>query len=81
MMEQEQRFIQSKAELGERLKNMRYKANISQTQMAKMLGISQGHYSDYETGLAEPNILTLIKIAGILDCDINLLITKNRIQY
>lgn len=76
-MEKEQRFIQSKAELGERLKNMRYKANIPQTEMAKMLGLTQCRYSDYETGMTEPKILTLIKIAGILDCDINSLITKN----
>ena len=76
-MEKEQRFIQNKAELGERLKNMRYRANIPQTEMAKMLGLTQCRYSDYETGLAEPKILTLIKIAGILDCDINSLIIKN----
>lgn len=44
-----------------RLKELRN--NISQTQLAKALGIPQTTYSNYERGDNEPDIKTLCKIA------------------
>ena len=49
--------------IGETLKKLREGKNLSQTEIAKILGIPQRTYSDYETNKADPKLDTLIKIA------------------
>ncbi len=45
------------------LKELRKNNNMTQTEIAKILNISQRTYSNYETGSREPSIDTLIEIA------------------
>jgi len=45
-----------------RLKELREEKGISQTQLAKELGILQSTISHYEKGLVEPNIQTIKKL-------------------
>lgn len=49
--------------IGETLKKLREGKNLSQTEIAKILGIPQRTYSDYETNKSDPKLDTLIKIA------------------
>ncbi len=42
-------------------------ANISQTQISKSAGISQGYYSDIECGLRCPSPDVAVRIARVLD--------------
>ena len=46
-----------------KLKELRIKAGKNQSDMARLLNISQTVYSSYETGKNEPNIETLSKLA------------------
>ncbi len=55
--------------LTENLKKYRKKANLSQSELAKKLIMSQQGYAKYETGKSSPNPETLSKIAEILNCD------------
>lgn len=51
--------------IGETLKKLRKEKKLSQTEIAKILGIPQRTYSDYETNKSEPKLDTLIKIAEL----------------
>lgn len=42
-------------------------ANISQTQISRSAGISQGYYSDIECGLRCPSPDVAVRIARVLD--------------
>ena len=46
-----------------KIKELRQKNNISQTELAKKLGVSQKSISNYEKGLTDPDIKTLMKLA------------------
>lgn len=46
-----------------RLKFLRQQKELSQTEMAKIIGVSQKCISDYEMGKTEPDATTLKKIA------------------
>ena len=45
------------------LKELREKEKITQSELAKELGISQNTYSQYETGARQPSLDMLIKLA------------------
>lgn len=49
------------------LKILRTSKSITQSEMARRLNVNQYNISDYETGRAEPNIDTLIKLADIYE--------------
>lgn len=49
------------------LKEIRKRKNLSQTEVADLLKISQSNYSKYEKGTIEPNIETIIKLANIFN--------------
>jgi DNA-binding XRE family transcriptional regulator len=55
----------------ERLTAMRVLTGQSQTAFAKSIGISQQRYGKYETGGAEPNVETWLKIADRLDTSVD----------
>ncbi len=46
-----------------RVKDLREDADITQMQVAKYLNIKQNTYSQYETGLRQPSLDTLKKMA------------------
>ncbi len=49
----------------ERVKVLRKKLGLNQTELAEQLGISQTAYSKYERGLSEPTLETLLKLTEI----------------
>ena len=58
--------------------NIRYfreKNNLTQTQLAKMMGMSLDTVSRYETGKREPKASDLCKMAEIFHCTLDELMT------
>ncbi len=63
--------------IGERIVQLRKKKGISQTELAKLAGISREAVSKYERDDAVPSIETAAKIADILNVTIDYLSGKN----
>lgn len=57
-----------------KLKVMRKEMNFTQKEVAQNLRITTQAYANYEQGLREPNIETLIKLAKLFKCSIDELI-------
>ena len=57
-----------------RLRNLREDRDLSQTQVAKMLGMSQTGYSKYETGENDIPTHVLIRLARIYKTSIDYLL-------
>lgn len=49
------------------LKEIRKSKGLTQKDMAEKIGVAKSTYSLYESGKREPNILTIKKIAKVLD--------------
>ena len=60
--------------VGKNIQILRTKKRISQNDLAKKISVSFQDISDYESGKSEPGIDTLVKIADILETDVNTLI-------
>ena len=65
----------------DRLKNAREDRDISQTEMADKLNMTQSNYSKIESGLQEPNLDQLIKIAEIFNLTIDELLGVDPEKY
>ena len=61
--------------IGKSLQKQRLKTGYSQEEVADRLGITPKSYGDYERGDATPDILRLIRIAEIFQCQIEELLT------
>ena len=57
-----------------RLRDLREDKDLNQTQVAKMLGMSQTGYSKYETGENDVSIQILIKLARFYNTSIDYLL-------
>lgn len=57
-----------------RLKEIRLKRGVSQQEIADSLGLARNTVSGYETGVSEPSIENLIKLADILDVSVDTLL-------
>ncbi|MCL2182983.1 MAG: helix-turn-helix domain-containing protein [Chitinispirillia bacterium] len=57
----------SQLSLGQRIKHYRNKADLSQKDLAAIVGISPTVFSRYESDKLEPNILTLMNLAKALN--------------
>lgn len=57
-------------DLGGRLKNIRGKCGLSQTELAKLVGVTPSNISQVESNLIYPSLPTLMKMAEILSTDI-----------
>ena len=66
-----------------RLKDLRQDREMSQTQLANLLGMSQTGYSKYETGENDIPTPVLIQLARIYDTSIDYLLgeTNNPSRY
>jgi len=66
-----------------RIRDLREDKDMSQTQIAKMLGMSQTGYSKYETGENDIPTAILIKLARFYDTSIDYLLgqTDTRQRY
>ncbi len=72
--EPESRLLPNK-KIGLRIKDIRINNNLTQIEMAKSLGISQGMLSDIERGRIEPSRNVLLQIIDKFDIDANWLMT------
>lgn len=57
------------------LKNLRLDNDYSQNYVASVLGIGRSTYSNYENGVSEPTIDTLIKLSNLFNCSIDSLVS------
>lgn len=57
-----------------RLIQERNKNNLTQYELAELLGVSQGLISQYEKGLNLPNLELFVKLTLVLDCTPNTLL-------
>ncbi|MEE1014102.1 MAG: helix-turn-helix transcriptional regulator [Clostridia bacterium] len=53
------------------IKKLRQEANLSQSELADRLKVTQGAVSQWENGLSLPTTDKLIEIANVLDCEIS----------
>ena len=60
--------------VGENIKNIRKKNNITQEELAEKLNVTRQAVSNWENGKTEPDIETLTKIAQIFDISIDELV-------
>ncbi len=65
----------------DRLKNAREDRDISQTEMAEKLNMTQSNYSKIESGIQEPNLDQLIRIAEIFNLTIDELLGVDPEKY
>lgn len=63
-----------------RLRDLREDKDMSQTQIAKMLGMSQTGYSKYETGENDLPTTILIKLANFYNTSIDYLLEQTDIK-
>mgnify|MGYP000938519064 FL=1 len=57
--------------LGENLKNIRTKKNITQTELAKTLGVDKSFVSNIENGKTNPTLSTITNLAQALNVSAN----------
>ena len=67
----------------QRLRDLREDKDLNQTQVAKMLGMSQTGYSKYETGENDIPTAILIKLARFYNTSIDYILneTNNKQRY
>ena len=58
----------------ERLKELRKLAHLTQVELAKLLGIGQSSYADWERGKKKPTQENLVKIAQVLNVSVDYLV-------
>jgi transcriptional regulator with XRE-family HTH domain len=66
--------------MSEHIKKLRKQKGLSQIELGDRIGVSQQVITNYERGIREPNIETLLKIAGALDVSIEKLIADKPIK-
>jgi len=59
--------MSSGKKLGENLRKLRLKKNMSQVDLATALGVDRAYISNIENGRMNPTLSTLEKIAGALE--------------
>jgi transcriptional regulator with XRE-family HTH domain len=62
--------------LGERLKELREGKELTQQEMADMLGISRGTYAHYEINRREPDDATKIRLADFFNVTLDYLLGR-----
>lgn len=63
------KYIHTQKELGENLKLIREKLDLTQKDLAKILCVDRSTYAYYEIGKTMPNIFYLIKLSETLEID------------
>lgn len=64
--------------IGERISELRRDAGVSQAELASALNVSRQAVSKWETDQSSPDAMNLIKLADLLDTDIEYLTTGRR---
>lgn len=65
---------------GDRLKSLRNRKGLSQSEFAKQIGVSKSSVNMYERGDREPNFETLEAIADYFNVDLDYLMGKSEIE-
>ena len=58
-------------DIGKNIRELRVKKNMTQDELAESLFVTRQTVSNYETGKSRPDIDMLVKIAELMDCDVN----------
>lgn len=58
------------------LKNLRAHRGKTQQEVADAVGVKRGSYSDYENGVAEPNIETICKLSSYHQMSVDTLLRR-----
>jgi transcriptional regulator with XRE-family HTH domain len=53
---------------GERLRELRLKRKLTQTEVAQRSGLLQHHISQLENGVGMPTLATMLKLAAAIGC-------------
>lgn len=57
--------------LGKKMKELRKSNNLTQEELAKILGVSRVNYTRYETDKVRPDYETIIKFADYFDISLD----------
>lgn len=66
-----------KNQFNKNLKDLRNNSNLTQSEIAKKLNITQGTYGNYELGNREPNFDVLLQISKLFNISIDLLLNSD----
>lgn len=72
------KYLQTKEEIGKRMRVIRKHVGRSQESLSKDLKIDRATYSHYEMGIYEPKLTKLIQLAEILDVNFLYFIIKEK---
>lgn len=61
--------------LGEEVRKQRFKAQLSQEELAKRIGLHRTYISDIERGMRNPTVLVLVKLADGLEIEAGILVS------
>lgn len=67
-------------DIGKNIRELRIKKSMTQDALAESLFVTRQTVSNYETGKSRPDIDMLIRIAEVLDCDINSILYGQSMQ-
>ena len=70
-----------KINIGAAIKLVRKRNRLSQTELAKMIGINSETLSCYESGKTTPSMQTLIKIASATNSTVDEILSLNNCRY
>lgn len=68
--------MESKDMLAKRIKELRQKNNLTQQEVADKINTSRSSYSQYELGIKQPILDTLIKLADLYQTSIDYLVGR-----
>lgn len=64
--------------MGNNIKHLREKTGISQAELSRRLGFSRSYMNRLENNKQQPNMMTAMRIAKILNCSLDdIFFTKN----
>ena len=67
--------------IGERISDLRKEKNMSQSDLARHLGVSRQAVSKWENDTSSPDTINLIRLADLLETEIEYLATGNKPVY
>jgi len=68
------------SKIHEQIKKLRKRQGFSQEELGKLIGVSQQVITNYERGLREPYVETLVKLAGALKVSMDQLIGTKPVE-
>lgn len=64
--------------IGEKIRSVRKAHNMTQKDLASMMGVNQSHVSQYENDYKSPSMETLARFADALGCEISDLVPEKK---